>query len=135
MENAIFTKSIAILLVVFGSAFIVLAQTVNKDACRDWKNMEYSMFTPEYHIYYGCGYYASQDFASAAREFEAGVKSFPDNAALAYHLGSAYAAFATMNTNAGMRASLLGKARAAFEKAVTSTQSEKQSECGYGARG
>jgi tetratricopeptide (TPR) repeat protein len=118
LKNTIFTKTFATLIVVFGLALVASAQTVNKDVCRDWKNMERAMLSAGYYVYDGCESYAAQNFEAAARRFEAGVERFPDHAALAYHLGSAYAAYAAMNTDAGTRASLIRKARAAFEKAV-----------------
>lgn len=75
------------------------------------------MFTAEYHIYYGCGYYANQNYQMAASNFELGVKQFPDNAALYYHLGSAYAASAATNKNEAERESLTAKVVAAFRRA------------------
>lgn len=107
-----------LILVCAAFVFNAEAQSVNDDVCRNAKNMEYSMFSPSYHIYYGCGYYASGKFPDAAREFETGAKQFSDNAALFYHLGSAYAAAAAKNPNAAEREALMEKARAAFDRAA-----------------
>ena len=88
--------------------------------------MEYSMGTVEYHIYYGCGYYANQNYQTAANNFELGVRQFPNSAALYYHLGSAYAAFASMNKSAEDSEPLVEKAVAAFEKALKLDASLKE---------
>ena len=80
-----------------------MTQSINKEIRQGYEKMQYGMFTGEYHIHYGCGYYAKENYQMAASYFELGVTQFPSSTALYYHLGSAYAAFASMNKNEAER--------------------------------
>src|SRR4051794_37063484 len=120
MRKSTLTNTMNLLLVlcaIAGFTLCVKAQSINNEICQGYEKMQYGMFTPEYHIYYGCGYYANQDYQAAASNFETGVKQFPASASLYYHLGSAYAAFASMNKNEAQRETFKAKALAAFKKA------------------